>query len=357
MEILIICDINFKKENGLLSVYNSLIQELDLADNITTINFRNGSVFFNNSEDIILIDTKPLSYFDFLKFRLPHYMFKSQKLDNQTYNNYILKSDKIFFIGSQTTYNLISQIETNSKVTYIQTDSHLNYYEKRLKNKIFNFWLFNNILKPFIINYEIRLYEKISEIVFVSDDDVKVQKYHHIKNYNFKTLSLKINKPHYFHSPKKKLVNANVVFFGDFNYKPNYEAAIFINDLAKSEELKNFNFNLIGDGMGFLKLNKNVNYLGYVDDLDLRLKDMDIFISPIFSGAGMKNKVLKAFSIGLPSIITNESLTGLNKEILSNFCLIANSNLEFINNLQLLSGDFNLRKSFSTFSIDFIKKY
>lgn len=50
---------------------------------------------------------------------------------------------------------------------------------------------------------------------------------------------------------------------------------------------------------------------GFVDDLPQMLSTSDVYLAPIFSGAGIKNKVLEAMSLGLPVVGTAEAFAAL----------------------------------------------
>lgn len=111
-------------------------------------------------------------------------------------------------------------------------------------------------------------------------------------------------------------------FSGDYSYKPNRDAAHFIiNKIAPAVKRFNmsFEFYLIGrcpdDPMIHSKSDGNVKFYitSEVDCIDDWLEKLDIFICPLFSGAGMKNKILKALSIGLPIISTKHGVEGINE--------------------------------------------
>lgn len=111
-----------------------------------------------------------------------------------------------------------------------------------------------------------------------------------------------------------------ITFLGGSKYFPNYEAIDWLVKVLHPE-LKNsaIDIAIIGSVANYLddnpearKLN-NLNFYGYVADehLDQHLLNSSIFISPILYGAGIKIKVLKAISLGIPIFCTNESLFGI----------------------------------------------
>jgi glycosyltransferase involved in cell wall biosynthesis len=111
-------------------------------------------------------------------------------------------------------------------------------------------------------------------------------------------------------------------FSGDYSYKPNRDAAHFIiNKIAPALAKLGISFEiyLIGRNPDYLMLSSQSSdkvrfYItNEVDCIDEWLEKLDIFICPLFSGAGMKNKILKALSIGLPIISTRHGIEGINE--------------------------------------------
>jgi glycosyltransferase involved in cell wall biosynthesis len=107
----------------------------------------------------------------------------------------------------------------------------------------------------------------------------------------------------------------------------------------------------------------NIVINGEVNSLDEYYKDSKIFVSPLFNGSGMKNKIIQAMAFGLPIIANKESISGI---INSNFIIpesLADWHYEIMKLLQNLKltkkiGDnnreiFNLHYSWDSI----IKKY
>ncbi len=69
-------------------------------------------------------------------------------------------------------------------------------------------------------------------------------------------------------------------------------------------------FLIIGDGEKPHRVEPNVLFVGYVDNLDKLLSNVDVAIVPLESGSGMKNKILDALNCGVPVISTEVGLSG-----------------------------------------------
>ncbi|AZI25179.1 glycosyltransferase family 1 protein [Pedobacter sp. G11] len=111
-----------------------------------------------------------------------------------------------------------------------------------------------------------------------------------------------------------------ITFMGGSNYFPNYDAIQWIvEELQPRLVNSNIIINIIGNCSSILRNNpdyinkSNLNFLGFVPDnkLDDILLKSSLFISPIIYGSGIKIKVLKALSLGIPILCTSESLFGL----------------------------------------------
>lgn len=59
-------------------------------------------------------------------------------------------------------------------------------------------------------------------------------------------------------------------------------------------------------------LDDNVIAVGFVEDIVSELKKCQIYIAPLFVGAGIRIKILEAMSLGLPTIATKISADGIN---------------------------------------------
>jgi glycosyltransferase involved in cell wall biosynthesis len=81
-----------------------------------------------------------------------------------------------------------------------------------------------------------------------------------------------------------------------------------------------------------------VEVMGYVDDLDAVLDETAVFIVPLLSGAGMRVKILDAWSAGLPVISTTVGAEGMLYRDGENLS-IADSAEAFANAAARLLGD------------------
>lgn len=110
-----------------------------------------------------------------------------------------------------------------------------------------------------------------------------------------------------------------VLFIGDMGYPPNKQAAeIIINHIAPKLYHKNPKIHLyiVGRSPPLIKNpTHNVHILSYVPDLLETITKCKVAIAPIYSGAGIKYKILTYLSYGLPVIATPKAVEGLDSKL------------------------------------------
>jgi glycosyltransferase involved in cell wall biosynthesis len=144
-----------------------------------------------------------------------------------------------------------------------------------------------------------------------------------------------INLPENNINVKKKGIN-RAVFVGGLDYQPNLDALrYYISEiypvLIDEVELQEFQLDVIGYVTEDVELefkSTNVNFLGYVDDLDAELASYTFFLAPIVTGSGLKTKILDAMANRLVVISTELGVEGIPVENMKN-CLVAKTPLDF----------------------------
>ena len=107
-----------------------------------------------------------------------------------------------------------------------------------------------------------------------------------------------------------------VIFVGNFNYHPNYDAACYIiNDIFPEvkKKLPTVKFYLVGNlpNRSFPALSDGICTTGYVPDVRKYYGGTDLFVSPLRYGTGVKNKILEAASMACSIIASAETIEGL----------------------------------------------
>ena len=113
----------------------------------------------------------------------------------------------------------------------------------------------------------------------------------------------------------RKVTNRNVIFYGAMKRKENYLSAIwFIKNVVPI--IKDLGVTLLVIGSGGKKVlgkyaDSNVKILDYVDDLIPFFSESIGLVAPLVLGAGIKVKVLEAFSAGLPVMTNSIGIEGI----------------------------------------------
>jgi len=109
------------------------------------------------------------------------------------------------------------------------------------------------------------------------------------------------------------------VLFGDWQRADNYEGAVWFFKEVLPFFKEKINIKIIGKNFHSKQLEAipkscNVEYLGFVDDPYPVISDSRALISPLFSGAGVKVKVVESLACGAPVIGTAIAFEGVSSE-------------------------------------------
>ncbi len=148
-----------------------------------------------------------------------------------------------------------------------------------------------------------------------------------------------------FFNPKKKSNVFDIAFVGNLSYLPNKQAVLYIVKKIYpilKEKLPSIQINIAGADtpQEFYQFSdENICISGFVDDIRDVYLSTKIMIAPLFTGAGLQNKILEAMSMELPCITSEIVCHSLDAEHQSNL-YVASTPEEFANyTLQLLQDD------------------
>lgn len=133
----------------------------------------------------------------------------------------------------------------------------------------------------------------------------------------------------------------NFGFIGSLDWMPNLEGITwFLNKVAPAlvQKYKNIRINIAGRNSpsSLMQYNQNgIHILGEVEDAHRFISDQNIMIVPLFSGSGMRIKILEAMALSKVVITTSIGLEGINavdgKEV-----LIAENDIQFIEKIKFV---------------------
>lgn len=111
-------------------------------------------------------------------------------------------------------------------------------------------------------------------------------------------------------------ISNNFIFFGQWVRKDNSEGLEWFLDKVYPSINSGFSFKIIGRGLPDSLLEKikdynNIEYLGFVENPYQMITDARAVLSPLFSGAGVKFKVLESMACGTPVIGSEIAFEGI----------------------------------------------
>lgn len=193
--------------------------------------------------------------------------------------------------------------------------------------------------------YEKNTYPTFTKIYSISEFDKNIiQKIYKI---NTEVLPLVI-KPDDKKTSSEKMENT-IAYVGNLCWYPNKDGIYWFLDKVYPLILKrisNIQFLVIGNfpQRNIFPKQRNVKFLGYKKNIESYLTKIKVFVVPIRYGSGLRIKILKAMSWGLPIVSTYEAAEGLNvtdgKEI-----LLARDEVELAEKIILLFRERKLREN------------
>lgn len=116
-----------------------------------------------------------------------------------------------------------------------------------------------------------------------------------------------------------------ILFFGDFNYKPNLQAVSIIHDNLVDKVLDKVptaKFLIVGSHPPLQYAHKGIIFTGFVDKIEDYINASDLVIAPLVSGGGTKLKIIEAIACGKVVVTTSIGAEGLNNENTKGFLKI-----------------------------------
>lgn len=191
----------------------------------------------------------------------------------------------------------------NAKIIFYDDESVL--FQKSfglinsLKEKIKNFRL---------SNFETKALNSSDLILTISKEEKEYLQTETKKNVLWLPWPININKYEFSWTGNKVNSKFIILFLGNFIHYPNREALKIIvkNIYPALKNNRNILFRIVGINLHLVKKYIPNEFEVHEDVADVRpfLRTSDLFIAPIYSGGGMRIKVLEAAAIGIPLLIS-----------------------------------------------------
>lgn len=360
-KILLIChDIPSMTVGATLPIYH-LIKNLGKQYAIHLISFDSGKYSLNNIINYLdKWDTLPipeyLSIKDQLKYTAKN-MLSLTNLHVHSFLNYYYRDDMYKLIKSSLDKENFDIIITDMPMAFYVKNSTLprivyafdavsnynyNMYQKAtgITSKIY--W-YLNYLK--IHNYE-KIYNKFNACIVVNNKDKMLLK----EDIHTSIHVIPNGVDTSFFKNENKVQEPKLVFLGDMSTPPNNDAVKYFVEniyplIIKEKEI---NFYIVGrnpsEYIQSLNQKKNIIVTGAVEDVRKYLEPGTIFITPMISGTGIKNKILEAMSMGLPVVSTSIGISGIDATNKKEF-MLADDITDYKDIIIKLINDEKLRKN------------
>lgn len=338
-----------------------------------------------------LYSLNKLSNIDYLGVEIKDDSIKSEykdiyflKEDNRLLTKIIeyllMKKSKVYFDFRKKINNLDLNKYDYVYLEFTKWLFAINYAKKNNKKVIVRL---HNIESDLIYNlYKIEknplryisyLYYKYIEKKIISKSDFIIALTERDKERVFELYGDIINKDNIFVMPvciekrgeNKSIIDKNKVkllITGSLYYGPNYEGVTWFINNVWNKVRDNCRLYVVGSNpnsklIDLIKDDNKVELISNPKDTKEYFMNSDIFISPIFSGAGMKVKNAEAMSYGIPIIGTSHSFIGYEDSIKYHF--LANNANEFVDKIKFVinqsSKEMELIKK--NILLDFENKY
>lgn len=157
-------------------------------------------------------------------------------------------------------------------------------------------------------------------------------------------------------TPKK--IEKNLVFFGKWKRPDNFDGLKWFFDNVYGNLSADYTIKIVGkwlpeDFENQLKNYSNVEYLGFVDNPYEMIADSYAVLSPLFSGAGVKVKVVESLACGTPVIGNEIAFEGISKQF-EEFMIYASSADDYVHCIEKLNDNLEERQRFKE---KFIRNY
>ena len=264
----------------------------------------------NDEEDVVELKHPALKkIFNFLiklqSPRLTHY--QSQKfyfLLIKILNSF---QPDVIYVEHLLMMQYVVNLKTNVKVVFFNDESNLYVDENNLRGSNYQ-----NIRNIGLAKFEIEACKKADFIITITEDE---ENYLKQKNYeNVFSIPYGVD-PNFFSFNWKMPKEKSILFLGDFSHYPNRQAArILVQKIFP--DLQGLGVRLIIVGRNLIRI-KNLNkgsieFFENVKDVRPYYYNASVLVAPIFSGAGMRVKILEAALCGIPLIISPAANLGIN---------------------------------------------
>jgi len=222
---------------------------------------------------------------------------------------------------------------------------------KITRNLFLKFFL--NYQSKLMYKYEFNAFKKLDGISAISESDLQeFIKMHPTGNFFNVNIQMNVNKDNVGSETGNYLIAIS-----DWTWHPNMAGMKWFLELVYPILIQRgvvFKLDVIGKGMNDENFAKypEINYLGFVENINKYYQDADIFIAPLIYGGGTKVKVIEALSHAMPIVTTSYGNEGINA-IDGKGIMIGDSPILFATKIQQLICNLTMRREMSDSAYSF----
>jgi glycosyltransferase involved in cell wall biosynthesis len=240
----------------------------------------------------------------------------TQGIRNATKNQHYMA---VIWVGWYLLPNFISALASISTekvlVDFIDSPS---LWAKRCKDKIFGVDIFERYEKWKIKKWESKIINEVDSTIYISEIDANTISSSLTPGKSRRVIPNGINMGVYTTKSNPDISSPNIGFLGNMSYGPNVEAVHWLYEqvfMPLRRTVQYLSLIIIGRDpvISIQELGKNpgVRVTGTVDDIWPYVNSVNIFVFPIWSGAGLKNKILEAMYARRPVVTTEIGNEGI----------------------------------------------
>jgi len=152
-------------------------------------------------------------------------------------------------------------------------------------------------------------------------------------------------------------------FVGYLGYYPNLESFLYLkNEIFPEVRMffKDASITVIGrvsdEMISKYGDEGGILFRGYVEDIEEALSEVEVFVAPIFSGTGIKTKILTAMAVGLPVVTTPLGVEGLDVRNMEEI-VIAESRDQFIRAIRKIFEDRDFARELGRRASNYVRRF
>lgn len=208
--------------------------------------------------------------------------------------------------------------------------------------------------------YEKRLYDKFERCVVVSKVD-KSALQRNCPGARISVVPVGVDTKYYAPTPGRERF-PSILFSGNMDFPPNVHAVLwFVQNVWPSlkEKCSNLKFYIAGrnpsPAITRLRDDKQIKITGFVEDIRPFFDRTTVYVCPMISGAGMKNKLLEAMAMKKAIVASPLSIQGISDVEKENCLIIAKDPNEFTEQVFRLLENHDHRRQLESNARTFVK--